>query len=429
MSAERDFDLLVFGATGLVGRYVSENLLTTSPVERWAVCGRSQERLDSLVAELCKKHPSATCLPTVVVADAQGAPADLEATAARAHVIINCAGPYARLGAGVVSACVSAGTHYVDVSGEPVHIIGSYHKHNTAAAECGVLIVPACGFSSMVADVLCTADMCKRMRVTAQARGVQRPRMVIEMFGQLVPGEAGYCVNTGTLDSTLGGVRSIPEAARLERTLPAPAQPRAPHPHRFQFGIYRELRLPGAPVVSVLDSEVLQMKRTLRLVDAGIEGTSGMPGSDEVAFRAFAILSTWGNVLRLILSVIVCALVNLLPGGRGFVLRHAERFTWGFFGKNGPSEEQVRTTSVDLTFFGQWKSKDGREEGHEVVRARLPEPTYVATSRMAIAAALTILEDRESLPKGGVMTPAIAFNKSDILVRLEKIGAFEYVEQ
>lgn len=39
--------------------------------------------------------------------------------AAKAKVVVNCAGPYRFYGEPVVKACIANGTHQVDVSGEP----------------------------------------------------------------------------------------------------------------------------------------------------------------------------------------------------------------------------------------------------------------------------------------------------------------------
>lgn len=429
MTADRDFEVMVFGATGLVGRYVSQYLFAEAPAERWAVCARSADKLSKLMGELSAKHPNATCVPEEVIANAKAPLETLQTVICRTRVLINCAGPYAELGAGVVAACVAAGTHYVDVTGEPLHILRSMKEQGDSAREKGVLIIPACAFDHAVAEILCINNLTARMRVDAASQDVQRPRMIIEMFGRLQLGEAGYFINTGTLDSTIGAVLNVNKVLKLERELqkrPADAPPLLKH--KFRFGIYREPRLEARPVVIVLDGEALHVRRTLNLVDSGVDGAEDMPGSDQIAFRAFMVLGTWTKLFKLCVSIVVCALVPWLPGGRAFILRHAPWFTWNQFRKNGPSDEQVRQTKVDLTFFGQWKNDDGSKSGHVSIRALLEEPTYVATSRIAIASALTILEERDALPGGGVLTPGFAFFKTNILKRMEDMGIFQYVQ-
>jgi len=52
-----------------------------------------------------------------------------------------------------------------------------------------------------------------------------------------------------------------------------------------------------------------------------------------------------------------------------------------------------------------------------------PEPGYIATAKMLIACAMTLLEEQSRLPvKGGVFTPAFAFGRTTLMERLEKEG-------
>lgn len=68
-------------------------------------------------------------------------------------MLINCVGPYGLYGEPVVEACIAAGTHYVDVSGEPAFMEGIQLKYNQAAEDKGVYIISACGFDSIPADL------------------------------------------------------------------------------------------------------------------------------------------------------------------------------------------------------------------------------------------------------------------------------------
>lgn len=58
--------------------------------------------------------------------------------AQRAKVVINCCGPfYPTLGQAVVKACIAAGTHHVDVSGEPHYMEKVQLEEDEAAKEKG----------------------------------------------------------------------------------------------------------------------------------------------------------------------------------------------------------------------------------------------------------------------------------------------------
>ncbi len=60
-----------------------------------------------------------------------------------------------------------------------------------------------------------------------------------------------------------------------------------------------------------------------------------------------------------------------------------------------------------------------------------PEPGYVATPIIFVTLALCLLDERESMPRGGVLTPASAYyNSSTVIDRLRAAGiAFDVKEK
>lgn len=145
--AEREYDVVVFGATGFTGRLVAEYLAETHTDVKWAMAGRSEAKLAE-VRDLIGA-PADTPL---IVADSSD-PASLDAMAARTSAVITTVGPYQLYGEPLVAACVKAGTDYVDLCGEPAwmhDIIGDY---DAAARESGARIVLSCGFDSIPFDL------------------------------------------------------------------------------------------------------------------------------------------------------------------------------------------------------------------------------------------------------------------------------------
>jgi short subunit dehydrogenase-like uncharacterized protein len=56
--AERKYDLVVFGATGYTGRLTCEQVLTNTPSTlRWAIAGRSPNKLELLAVEYNRRFP------------------------------------------------------------------------------------------------------------------------------------------------------------------------------------------------------------------------------------------------------------------------------------------------------------------------------------------------------------------------------------
>jgi short subunit dehydrogenase-like uncharacterized protein len=73
----------------------------------------------------------------------------LRILAERAQVLVSFAGPFARLAPPVIAACVEAGTHYLDVSGEIGFVARMIEGHHERARERGVRIVQAAGVEAL----------------------------------------------------------------------------------------------------------------------------------------------------------------------------------------------------------------------------------------------------------------------------------------
>jgi len=142
----RDLDIVVFGATGFVGRLTARHLARHAPLgAKIALGGRSLPRLEAVRAELGVDWP-------LVVADT-GDPAALRAMAERTTVVATTVGPYARYGLPLVQACAAAGTHYADLAGEVLFVRDSIDAQHDAAVASGARIVHACGFDSIPSDL------------------------------------------------------------------------------------------------------------------------------------------------------------------------------------------------------------------------------------------------------------------------------------
>lgn len=122
---------------------------------------RSAARLNDVNASLPKGKKFET-----IIADVQDENS-LAQMCSSTRIVLNCVGPYRFFGEPVVRACVAGGCHYVDITGEPEFIERMEFKYNQAAKEkvcspaisvkCsyfqGLVIVSACGFDSIPADM------------------------------------------------------------------------------------------------------------------------------------------------------------------------------------------------------------------------------------------------------------------------------------
>ncbi|MEP6342755.1 MAG: saccharopine dehydrogenase NADP-binding domain-containing protein [Maricaulaceae bacterium] len=146
---KRDFDLIIYGASGFTGRLVAEYLQAEYGGSdlKWAMAGRSAKKLAMVRDEMGISND----IP-IIAADATDADS-LAAMAQQAKVIITTVGPYQTYGEPLVKACVVAGTDYVDLSGEPLWMKDMIVKYDAPAKESGARIVHSCGFDSVPFDL------------------------------------------------------------------------------------------------------------------------------------------------------------------------------------------------------------------------------------------------------------------------------------
>ena len=147
-ASPREFDIVLYGATGFVGKLTAEYLARAGKDVRVALAGRSTERLLAVRDSLGE---SAQSWPVLAV-DASS-PSTLDDMAARTQVVVTTVGPYARYGLPLVAACAAAGTDYADLTGEANFIRESIDLYHKQAADTGARIVHSCGFDSIPSDL------------------------------------------------------------------------------------------------------------------------------------------------------------------------------------------------------------------------------------------------------------------------------------
>jgi short subunit dehydrogenase-like uncharacterized protein len=220
---ERPLDLVLYGATGFVGRLTAAHLAEHAPPgTRIALAGRSRERLAEVRAGL----PGAARDWPVLVADSSD-PASLTALAAQTRVLVSTVGPYLRHGLPVVEACARAGTHYADLTGEVLFVREAIDRVDAVARGTGARIVHACGFDSVPSD-LATLMLADRAAADG-AGGLRDVRLVATVRG----GFSG-----GTIDSGRAQLDAVRRDRSLQRLVADPfalspdrdAEPDTPQP-------------------------------------------------------------------------------------------------------------------------------------------------------------------------------------------------------
>lgn len=146
MSQTRNFDIIVYGATGYTGRLVCEYLYKQYGINgdvKWAMAGRSRDKLEQVRDDM--GVPSGV---PFVIADADDVQS-VNTMAASTKVVITTVGPYQLYGSELVAACAAAGTDYVDLCGEPAWMHDMIASHRAVANASGARILFSCGFDSI----------------------------------------------------------------------------------------------------------------------------------------------------------------------------------------------------------------------------------------------------------------------------------------
>jgi short subunit dehydrogenase-like uncharacterized protein len=150
--AEREYDIVVFGATGFTGALTADYLTRNAPATtRWALAGRNRDKLEATRRRLAETTPAAAQLP-LLTADI-GDASSMRSLAESTRVVITTVGPYINYGEPLVAACAAAGTSYVDLTGEPEFVDLMWLRYHEQAQETGARLVHSCGFDSIPYDL------------------------------------------------------------------------------------------------------------------------------------------------------------------------------------------------------------------------------------------------------------------------------------
>jgi len=394
----RPYDVILYGATGFVGRQTARYFATHAPGLRWAVAGRSAAKLEALHAEFAAPSPG------IVVADA-GDAAALDALAAQARVVLSTAGPFARFGSELVAACVRHGTHYVDITGETPWVRQMIDRHHDAAASSGTRIVPGCGFDSVPSDL--GAWLVARALWEQHDEGCVGVKACFSIRGGLNGGTAASMLNA--LDEGVQAQIDDPFLLNPAGTVPVDAAS-----HRDPVGALRDDDFGGwlAPfVMGPINTRVVRRSAAL-LADSGLyaptfryqeyarmgRGAAGALTATTVAFGMAAGRSALGFApLRRVAARFMPA-----PG-------------------EGPNEQAMDRGSFRCELIGVG-SRGTVQRGRIAGRG---DPGNRATTVFVCESALALAVDAKRLPGGarlgGVLTPAVALGEV-LAARLRAAG-------
>lgn len=398
---KRDFDLVIFGATGFTGRLVAEVMAQHGGGEglRWALAGRNLERLQALrdALGLAADHP-------LITADAADA-GSLQRLVARSRAVVTTVGPYQLGGEPLLAACIAARTHYLDLCGEPAWMAAMIRRHDAQARARGARIVFSCGFDSVPFDLGVLALQQLALQRTGQPLAEVQSRVLVMKGG----------FSGGTAASLLATLEAMGQDAQAARDMldpfaltPGFSGPPQPAPSAATFDDF--LGQWSAPFV-MAPINTKNVHRTHALL--------GHPwGRDFVYGERMACGGGVDGELRARGLARQERLQNWVLGlapGRALV----RRFALPKPGQ-GPGAAERETGRYEILCSGT----DAQGQHHSLrVRGRR-DPGYGATSRVIVACARTLLQLPDSAP-GGLTTPGAALGLA-ALPALEQLAELRF---
>jgi short subunit dehydrogenase-like uncharacterized protein len=383
----REYDIVLFGATGFTGQLVAKYLETRRP-ERWAIAGRNRDKLESLGLEV-----------PILVADAL-APADCADIAKRTRVVCTTVGPYTKYGSALVAACADAGTHYCDLTGEVHWMRAMIDAHHARAQDTNARIVHTCGFDSIPSDLGTWATQQEFI-----ARFGRPASKVTAFYGEQSGGLSGGTAASGF---TIAEAMEDPAVRRLMRNPYAlDPDPDGSHPRvdPQQVGWEGKLGMFYVPFfMAATNGPVVRRGHAL----------AGHPWGKNFVYRE--LMSTPGNARGAVMAATITAgLAGLAAAMKRPWLREQLRKRAPKPGE-GPSQRQRER--------GHWKVRFLAESGADrliyVVADPAGDPGYASTAKMLGESALCLAYD-DSSSRGGNLTPSVAMDGA-LVARLRAAG-------
>ena len=385
MSNLNKYDFVIYGATGVTGKLVVEyaiNQYNNNNEISWAIAGRNKQKLKHVQ----EKYNLPSNIGKIVV-DSNDQDS-IDEMVSQTKCVLTTVGPYQLYGEKIIKTCISTGTDYVDLCGEPGFMHKIISECSAMAKETGARIVFSCGFDSIPFDlgVLFVQEevMSKLNKYAPSVRGRVRA-----MNGEFSGGTAA------SMKATMAALQSDPELINI-----------LVNPHALCDGIQ------------------------------GVQPDYfSRPVYDEE-------LNTW-------VATFFMAPINTKNIHRSNKLMnhiYGENFKYNEMWIQGPGEEGKAAAEFISTMNplgdapepGDGPSRESRENGNydvlfcadvdgETIKASVSgdmDPGYGSTSKMITESAVCLVKDCENLA-GGIYTPAASMGKK-LIKRLESSAGLTF---
>uniref|UniRef100_A0A0G4HRI9 Saccharopine dehydrogenase NADP binding domain-containing protein n=1 Tax=Chromera velia CCMP2878 TaxID=1169474 RepID=A0A0G4HRI9_9ALVE len=384
----KEFDVVVWGATGVAGKQAALHLTRkygpSGKSVRYALAGRDEAKLKAVVETMAKINPD--CAETPLIVCNATKKEDVTSMASRTRVIAALAGPFNRIGEAIISACIENGTNYCDITGEVGWVGEMMKKYGKAAEDAKVKIVSCCGFDSIPFDL---AAFLVQRKASEECGGPCGSVSTV-----MIDAKGGF--SGGTVHSLLDAVSepwSKLKESRNNELFAKPGSTLAPQrkdPMDLGFD----------PILKVWKAPFLMTPVNAKVVRGTASRLPEMYGKNFQYFESMKVPNGLiaylaGGFLALAFGILV-----FLPPARWLLRKLMPQ-------GSGPSEELMNTGYMIL------KSAGVAHNGRKVIAqisSHEGDPGYKETAKMAVESALCVAFPKEDTPKTvGYLTPLSAF--------------------
>ena len=381
--SEREFDVVVFGASGYTGKLVAEYIQSEygeNGSVKWAIAGRNREKLEGIREEL-------GCADLSILEVDSNDQDSLNAMTSSTKCVLTTVGPYQLYGSNLVQSCAKNGTDYVDLTGEPGWMYEMINAHKETAQASGARIVFSCGFDSIPFDLgVYFVQQAAKDKFGKPAQHVRG--RVKAMNGEFSGG------TIASLGATMATLKKKPELIKV-----------LANPFSLTEGFEGPAQLDDSKVL--LDEKINMW--VAPFVMAPIN-TKNIHRSNALLDHQYGedfcydemMIAGEGEEGKQIAD----AMTSANPMGGDNVPQPGE----------GPSKESREQGNYDVLFFA--------DLGEESIEARVTgdmDPGYGSTSKMIAESAICLIQDCSDLP-GGIYTPAPAMGDKLIHRLVKKAG-------
>ena len=392
---DKEFDVVLWGATGFTGELVAEYLLAQYGVDgglRWALAGRNQGKLDALKGRLVARDGQASGLPTLL-ADSHDL-VSLKAMASRTQVVCTTVGPYLAYGLDLVEACIDEGAHYCDLTGETPFIRKVMDKWHDKAEAAGVKIVTSCGFDSIPSDLGCL--VVQEHAIAAHERPLDSVKYYL---GKTRGGMSG-----GTIASMLGIIEqaSDPELRRVlidAYALNPKGAARGPDKYDQQDVSWDDdiNGWTGPLVMAGINTRIVRRSNAL----LGFRYGEQFSYNEVQSFPKGKKGKKMASRMRLGIGLFL-GLAALAP--TRWLLKKTVLPAPG----TGPTREERENGCFYVTFVGKGSNAKGEDVSVKGEVTSDLDPGYAGTARMLAEAAVCLAKDEDLPDSAGILTPSVA---------------------